>query len=288
MEMAVRPFYGACDLVLSPSPASDEALTRIGLSADGSCAGIAGWTPRASIPRFAATLCAELDGIGRRARRLARPSRVRQPTRSHRRARRFTCSTRGGSPARRGSTCWPTRSWRRTRATSACTWCSRAAGPSTSAWRARLGALRHLPRLAARRRARARLRVRRPLPVLEPDRHLRPGDPRGAGLGRARARGRRRRAADAHRASRDRAALRADAEALADALLELAGSPLLRERLSLAALGAVRERTWERALERLADGYGARCSPGTLNELSSPERRAATDTPSPTLDRAAA
>jgi glycosyltransferase involved in cell wall biosynthesis/predicted metal-dependent phosphoesterase TrpH len=47
----------------------------------------------------------------------------------------------------------------------------------------------------------------------------------------------------------------ADAPQLADALLELAASPLLRERLALAALGAVRERTWERALERLAAGY---------------------------------
>ena len=46
-----------------------------------------------------------------------------------------------------------------------------------------------------------------------------------------------------------------DAQALADAVLELAGSPLLRERLSLAGLAAVRERTWEAAMERLADGY---------------------------------
>jgi glycosyltransferase involved in cell wall biosynthesis/predicted metal-dependent phosphoesterase TrpH len=47
----------------------------------------------------------------------------------------------------------------------------------------------------------------------------------------------------------------ADAGALADALLSLAASPLLRERLAIAALGAVRERTWERALGRLAEGY---------------------------------
>jgi glycosyltransferase involved in cell wall biosynthesis/predicted metal-dependent phosphoesterase TrpH len=47
----------------------------------------------------------------------------------------------------------------------------------------------------------------------------------------------------------------ADAFQLADAVLELAGSPLLRERLSRAALAAVRSRTWERALERLAEGY---------------------------------
>jgi glycosyltransferase involved in cell wall biosynthesis len=47
----------------------------------------------------------------------------------------------------------------------------------------------------------------------------------------------------------------ADAQSLAGALVELAGSPLLRERLTRAALGAVRERTWERALERLGEGY---------------------------------
>jgi glycosyltransferase involved in cell wall biosynthesis/predicted metal-dependent phosphoesterase TrpH len=47
----------------------------------------------------------------------------------------------------------------------------------------------------------------------------------------------------------------ADADALAAAVVELAGSPLLRERLALAALAAVRARTWEQALERLGAGY---------------------------------
>jgi glycosyltransferase involved in cell wall biosynthesis/predicted metal-dependent phosphoesterase TrpH len=47
----------------------------------------------------------------------------------------------------------------------------------------------------------------------------------------------------------------ADAEALAEALTELAGAPALRGRLSKAALEEVRGRTWERALERLAEGY---------------------------------
>ena len=47
-----------------------------------------------------------------------------------------------------------------------------------------------------------------------------------------------------------------DAEELADAVLELAGSPLLRERLGGAGLRAARLRTWEHALELLADGYG--------------------------------
>jgi glycosyltransferase involved in cell wall biosynthesis/predicted metal-dependent phosphoesterase TrpH len=46
-----------------------------------------------------------------------------------------------------------------------------------------------------------------------------------------------------------------DTRRLADAVLELAAAPLLRERLASAALRVVRGRTWERALERLADGY---------------------------------
>jgi glycosyltransferase involved in cell wall biosynthesis len=46
-----------------------------------------------------------------------------------------------------------------------------------------------------------------------------------------------------------------DADALAKALLDLARAPLLRQRLAQRALEAVRERTWERSLGRLADGY---------------------------------
>jgi glycosyltransferase involved in cell wall biosynthesis/predicted metal-dependent phosphoesterase TrpH len=46
-----------------------------------------------------------------------------------------------------------------------------------------------------------------------------------------------------------------DASALAEAVLELADVPLLRERLARAGLASARARTWERALERLADGY---------------------------------
>jgi glycosyltransferase involved in cell wall biosynthesis/predicted metal-dependent phosphoesterase TrpH len=47
----------------------------------------------------------------------------------------------------------------------------------------------------------------------------------------------------------------ADADALADALCELAAAPALRGRLAKAALQEVRGRTWDRALERLAEGY---------------------------------
>jgi glycosyltransferase involved in cell wall biosynthesis/predicted metal-dependent phosphoesterase TrpH len=47
----------------------------------------------------------------------------------------------------------------------------------------------------------------------------------------------------------------ADADALAGAVLEVAGSPLLRERLTVAGLASVRTRTWEQALARLSEGY---------------------------------
>jgi glycosyltransferase involved in cell wall biosynthesis/predicted metal-dependent phosphoesterase TrpH len=47
----------------------------------------------------------------------------------------------------------------------------------------------------------------------------------------------------------------ADANALANAVLELAGTPELRNRLARGGLAAVRERTWEQALQRLGDGY---------------------------------
>jgi glycosyltransferase involved in cell wall biosynthesis/predicted metal-dependent phosphoesterase TrpH len=45
------------------------------------------------------------------------------------------------------------------------------------------------------------------------------------------------------------------AGALAEAVLELADAPLLREHLVRAGLASVKTRTWERALERLAEGY---------------------------------
>jgi len=47
----------------------------------------------------------------------------------------------------------------------------------------------------------------------------------------------------------------ADAQALADELVRVAGDDLLSERVRRAALAAVRGRTWEAALEQLASGY---------------------------------
>jgi glycosyltransferase involved in cell wall biosynthesis/predicted metal-dependent phosphoesterase TrpH len=47
----------------------------------------------------------------------------------------------------------------------------------------------------------------------------------------------------------------ADAQALATAVHQIIGSPLLAERVRRAALVSVRARTWDAAMERLADGY---------------------------------
>jgi glycosyltransferase involved in cell wall biosynthesis/predicted metal-dependent phosphoesterase TrpH len=49
----------------------------------------------------------------------------------------------------------------------------------------------------------------------------------------------------------------ADADALADAVLSITGSDLIAAPLRRAALAAVRTRTWDASMERLADGYRA-------------------------------
>ena len=53
----------------------------------------------------------------------------------------------------------------------------------------------------------------------------------------------------------------ADERALADAVVELAASPAQRERLAANALRAVGQRTWERSLQRLGDGYRRALAP---------------------------
>jgi glycosyltransferase involved in cell wall biosynthesis len=64
----------------------------------------------------------------------------------------------------------------------------------------------------------------------------------------------------------------ADATALADAVLYLTRVPAARRRMARAARAAVAERSWERALGRLADGYRhALSGPAT----AAPERRVA-------------
>jgi glycosyltransferase involved in cell wall biosynthesis/predicted metal-dependent phosphoesterase TrpH len=75
-----------------------------------------------------------------------------------------------------------------------------------------------------------------------------------------------------------------DAGCLADAVLELAGSPLLREHLAQGGLRAVRLRTWEHTLARLAEGYQH-----ALGDLRSPsdDRRDRHELSTGVSDRAA-
>ena len=61
--------------------------------------------------------------------------------------------------------------------------------------------------------------------------------------------------------------------ALAHGVLELARSPLLRSRLAGAALTCARERTWERALERLAVAYRRVLDAAATGERRSTESR---------------
>jgi glycosyltransferase involved in cell wall biosynthesis/predicted metal-dependent phosphoesterase TrpH len=65
-----------------------------------------------------------------------------------------------------------------------------------------------------------------------------------------------------------------DAEQLAASVLELAGSPLLRRRLSQAALRSATARTWELTLGRLADGYAHALS-GAVSPTEQAGHRAA-------------
>ena len=64
----------------------------------------------------------------------------------------------------------------------------------------------------------------------------------------------------------------AEAGPLAEALLTLATSPVLRERLADGGLASVRDRTWATALDRLAEGYrralGSRSATGGLRHAA--------------------
>ncbi len=72
----------------------------------------------------------------------------------------------------------------------------------------------------------------------------------------------------------------ADPHALADALLQVLESPILAQRLRRAALTAVRTRTWEAAIGRLADGYHRALSAAAVTGAAPPERE------SPAITRA--
>ncbi len=229
-EMAVSAFYGACDVVLSPSPASDEALAAIGMAGER----VLRWDRGVDTARFDPALRErERPGAGGPIRVLYSGrvtiekgvdllaeafllARAREP--------RLQLALAGG-------------------------------GPEQERLRERLGdSAKFLGWLEGERLPRA---------YADADMFLFPSttDTFGQVILEAQASGLPVIAVAEggpvslieHRASG--LLCEADAGALADAMLSLARSPLLRESLSRGGLRAVQARTWERTLERLADGY---------------------------------
>jgi glycosyltransferase involved in cell wall biosynthesis/predicted metal-dependent phosphoesterase TrpH len=249
MAMAVRAFYGACDLVLSPSPASDEALREIGVGAER----VARWDRGVDTARFDPALRGQLELPGELnvlyAGRITREkgadllaeafldARSRDP--------RLHLVLAGG-------------------------------GPEQERLRERVGEhATFLGWLQGIELARA---------YASADVFLFPSatDTFGQVILEAQASGLPVVAVAAggpvslveDRVSGLLSAPRADA--LAESVLELAASPLLRGRLAAVALSAVRRRTWEGAMERLAAGYRrALAEPGSATGTTPGARRAA-------------
>jgi glycosyltransferase involved in cell wall biosynthesis/predicted metal-dependent phosphoesterase TrpH len=228
MDMAVRSLYGACDLVLSPSPASDEALVQLGVSEER----IARWDRGVDTTRFDPALRGQLvlpDAInvlyaGRVTREKGAELLADAFLAARRLDPRLHLVLAGG-------------------------------GPELGNLRERLGA--HVTCLGwlhgdelAKAYASADIFLfpsatdtfgqvvleaqasGLPVVAVAAGGPLSLIDDRVNGLLSA-----------------------ADAQALAARVVELASSPLLRQRLATAGVSAVRRRTWEGAMQRLAGGY---------------------------------
>ena len=248
-RLGVCAFYRACDLVLSPSPASDEALGEIGLGA----AEIARWDRGVDTARFDPTLRGELElpgelnvlYAGRITREKGAELLAEAFIDARRRDPRLHLVLAGG-------------------------------GPEQERLRERVGDehVTFLGWLQGIELARA---------YASADIFLFPShtDTFGQVVLEAQASGVPVVAVAAggplslveDRVSGLLSAPRADA--LAECVLELAESPLLRQRLAAVALSQVRQRTWDDALERLAAGYRRARAAQQRAEDSPGTRRAA-------------
>ncbi|HEV3093336.1 MAG TPA: glycosyltransferase, partial [Solirubrobacteraceae bacterium] len=258
MEMAVGAFYNACEVVLSPSPASDVALTRIGLGAER----IVRWDRGVDTSRFDPGLRSDdlreyWMGLGACSTVGPGPLHVPSSTRSHASCSPVYVLYAGRITREKGVDLLVDAFLAAHARDKRLRLMLAGDGPERRRVAERLGELAtFLGWLHGDELARA---------YASADLFLFPSqtDTFGQVILEAQASGLPVIAVAAggpatlieHRATGLLCEPRAGA--LADALLELGGSPLLRERLSLAAQSAVRERTWERALERLADGYSA-------------------------------
>ncbi len=229
MALAVQTFYGACDLVLSPSPASDEALREIGVGAER----VARWDRGVDTDRFDPALRGQLALPGELnvlyAGRLTREKGVDLLAEAfldaHSRDPRLHLVLAGGGPEEQGL-------------------------------RERVGEERatFLGWLQGEALAQA---------YASADVFLFPSatDTFGQVILEAQASGVPVVAVAAGgplSLIEDRVSgllCKPASDALAECVLELADSPLLRRRLAAVALSGVRARTWEAAMERLAEGY---------------------------------
>ncbi len=241
METGVRAFYGACDLVLSPSPATDRALAEIGVAED--C--VARWDRGVDTARFDPSL-REREGRDGSievlyAGRITREKGVDLLADAFLRARERDARLRlvlvGGGPEQE---------WLRGRVGDAAEF----RGWLDESELARAYANADIFLFASRTDTFGQVILEAQasgLPVVA----VAAGGPlsliadRVSGL-----------------------LCEPDAALLSDAVVELARSPLLRERLATAGLASVAERTWEQALERLAGGYQRLLEPGAPAEMS--------------------
>jgi glycosyltransferase involved in cell wall biosynthesis/predicted metal-dependent phosphoesterase TrpH len=228
MSAAVGAFYRACDLVLSPSPAADEALAGIGMASER----VLRWDRGVDTSRFDPALRDETLLPGQvnvlYAGRISREKGVDLLADAFLAARahepRLHLVLAGGGPEQDAL---------RERLGEAGTFLGWLAGAELA--RAYASADMFLFPSATDTFGQVILEAQASgLPVLAVDE----GGPRSliedgvSGLLRP-----------------------ADADALSGALLELAASPTRRAQLAHGAVVAVRDRTWERTLERLAGGY---------------------------------
>jgi glycosyltransferase involved in cell wall biosynthesis/predicted metal-dependent phosphoesterase TrpH len=260
MDLAVRSFYGACDLVLSPSPASDEALRQIGVSDSRT----ARWDRGVDTARFDPSLRGPL-AAGRRAELSGAPAAMsggpaelpRKPAEPHVGPPPDTINVlyAGRITREKGSELLADAFLAAHRQDPRLHLVLAGGGPEQERLRERLGPhATFLGWLDGLELARAYASADIFLFASATDTF-------GQVLLEAQASGLPvvavARGGPCSLVEHGVSGLlcEPDAHELAARVLELAGAPLLRQRLAAAGLAAVRERTWERALERLADGY---------------------------------
>ena len=153
--IALAKFYGECDVVLSPSPATDERLRGLGIAEQR----IGRWDRGVDLERFDPAL-RDAESPSRASSRSSTPARLTKEKGVELLADAFLAARRARPAAA------PRARRRRPRGGAA------ARAPRRA---------RDLPRLARRRGPRAGVRERGRVPVRQPDRYLRAGDRRGAG-----------------------------------------------------------------------------------------------------------